>query len=189
MSFNRILLRLAKIADFPLFFRCFFNFFRFFGILVRVGLQDASKTPSRRPQEPPRRPQEPPRRSKMPPRHSCGRPKNIDFPCVFQGFRCPGPAWSYLGPTWPPRRLQEPLERVPRLPRRLQESLRRLQRPPRHPQEPPRCSQDTSPRSPKIENFIMLFNLLAFLGLLGGSSLNMVVKTLPRCLQEPPKCA
>ena len=52
-----------------------------------------------------------------------------------------------------------------------------------------RCSQDTSPRSPKIENFIMLFNLLAFLGLLGGSSLNMVVKTLPRCLQEPPKCA
>ena len=149
----------------------------------------ASKTPPRRPQDPPRRPQEPPRRSKMPPRHSCGRPKNIDAPCVFQGFRCPGPAWRYLGPTCPPRRLQEPLERVPRLPRRLQESLRRLQRPPRHPQEPPRCSQDTSPRSPKIENFIMLFNLLAFLGLLGGSSLNMVVKTLPRCLQEPPKCA
>ena len=44
------------------------------------------------------------------------------------------------------------------------------------------------PRSPKIENFIMLFNLLAFLSLLGGSSLNMAVKTLPRCLQEPPKC-
>ena len=112
----------------------------------------------------------------------------MDFPRVFRGFRCPGPAWSYLGPTWPPRRLQEPLERVPRLPRRLQESLRRLQRPPRHPQEPPRCSQDTSPRSPKIENFIMLFNLLAFLGLLGGSSLNMVVKTLPRCLRASKVC-
>ena len=112
----------------------------------------------------------------------------------LQGFRCPGPAWSYLGPTWPPRRLQEPLERVPRLPRRLQESLRRLQRPPRHPQEPPRCSQDTSPRSPKIENFIMLFNLLAFLGLLGGSSLNMAVKTPSvasktpsRSPREPPR--
>ena len=170
----------------------FFALGRFLGhlgaILAHLGLQDASKTPSRRPQDPPRRPQEPPRCSKMPPRHSCGRPKNQDFPCVFQGFRCPGPAWSYLGPT-PPRRLQEPLGRFPRLPRRLQESLRRLQRPPRHPQELPRCSQDTSPRSPKIENFIMLFNLLALLCLLGGSSLNMVVKTLPRCLQEPPKCA
>ena len=57
---------------------------------------------------------------------------------------------------------------------------------------PPRASKMLPrhvPRSPKIENFIMLFNLLAFLGLLGGSSLNMVVKTLPRCLQEPPKCA
>ena len=57
---------------------------------------------------------------------------------------------------------------------------------------PPRASKMLPrhvPRSPKIENFIMLFYLLAFLGLLGGSSLNMTVKTPPRCPQEPPMCA
>ena len=29
------------------------------------------------------------------------KPKNIDFPWFFQGFRVPRPPWSDLGSTWP----------------------------------------------------------------------------------------
>ena len=164
--------------------------FQFLSIFWHLGScwsprrhQHAFKTPSRASKTPPRA-------SKMPPRHSCGRPKNIDFPCVFQGFRCPGPAWSYLDPTWPPIRLQEPLERVPRLPRRLQESLRRLQRPPRHPQEPPRCSQDTSREVQKsnISSCCSICSLsYAFLGDLRSTWPSKRLQDAPKSLQSVPK--
>ena len=165
------------ILHFLKFFQYVFNFFRFlfFGILIRAGLQDTTKTSSRRPQEPPRRLQEPPRRSKMPPRHSCGRRKSLDVPRVLQGFRCPGPAWSMASKTT--SRAPGTCSTASKTPSGISQTA------PKASKTPPRASKMLPrhvPRSPKIENFIMLFNLLAFLGLLGGSSLNMVVKTLPR---------
>ena len=97
---------------------------------------DPSKTPSRA--------------SNIPPRRPCGSFKNLDFLCVFQWFRFAGPAWSCLGPRWPPRRLQEHLRALSGASRRLQEPAGRVQKPPRHPQVLQRCGQDTSPRAPKI---------------------------------------
>ena len=150
----------------------------------------ASKTPPR-PSKTPRRPSKtPPRASKIPPRSPRGRPKNLDFPCVFQGFRFRGPAWDYLGPTWPPRRRQEPPARFQGPPRRLQEPPRRLHKPPKRPQEPPRCAQDTPRELPEL-CFSQCFSIYStFLGLLRAILLNMAVKTpsvASKTLQDPPE--
>ena len=163
-------------------------------VLALSWLILASKTPPR-PSKTPRRPSKtPPRASKIPPRPPHGRPKNLDFPCVFQGFRFRGPAWSYLGPTWPPRRRQEPPERFHGPPRRLQEPPRRLHKPPKRPQEPPRCAQDT-PRELPESCFSQCVSIYStFLGLLGAILLNMAVKTpsvasktTSRSPREPPR--
>ena len=159
-------------------------------ILAHLGLQDAPKTlqdASKTLQNASKSLQDTP---KTPPREA----KNLDFPCVFQGFRFRGPPWNYLGPTWPPRRRQEPPERFHGPPRRLQEPPRLLQKPPKRPQEPPRCAQDT-PRELPESCFSQCVSIYStFLGLLRAILLNMAVKTpsvasktTSRSPREPPR--
>ena len=101
------------------------------GILAPFWRILASKTPPRCLQEPPRRLQEPPSRPQEPPRCPHEPPGCVLGGSIgsaiseeFCSWRVP----SYLGSTWPSRRLREP-------PKRLQE-------PPRHSKTPPGRLQD-----------------------------------------------
>ena len=105
--------------------------------------------------------------SKTPP---AGGPKTLFILVFFNVFAFQ----SYLDPTRPPRRLQEPPTRFREPLRRLQEPPRRLLKPLKRTQEHPRGVQDTPRARPKSNN--------------GSSRPSRRFQDPPKRVQDHPKC-
>ena len=109
-----------------------------YAILAHLGLQDASKSlqdASKTPSRPSRTPPRASKTSKTPP---AGGPKPLFFLVFFNVFAFQ----SYLDPTRPPRRLQEPSGR-------LQDAFKNLKDPSKSFQDAPKTFRDGTKTPPE----------------------------------------
>ena len=152
-----------------------------------------SKTPPRRLQDALKSPQDAPKSLQDAPRclqdTPVGGQKTLIFLVFFKVFDVQGLPGAILARHG----LQDDFKSPWNVFHGFQDTFRNLSDGSKGLQDTPKSLQDapkTCPREvQKSKISSCCSNLLAVLGLLGGSSLNMAVKTLPRCLQERPKCA